>query len=203
MRQKNKPICQKAYGCIHVKVGYETDVARMIATIYPEVEAYAILRIKHRRCNGVRSYSNDVMVPGYILFFANVDTQVSKFLTVANVNSVLKYDECDWHLRGDDLLFSEWIFKNEGLIGVSSAFMENDKIKIIDGPLKQIEGKIIRINKRSRNAQVILGFKQQDFNVWLPFEWIEKKVVRDTVHRKNSNQTISARSPCALESILT
>ena len=174
MQQASTTMCNKAYGCINVKVGDEVKVASVIHNIFPDVEVHAIMMMKHKRCKGVRSYSCDVMVPGYVFFNANADAPVSKFLTITSVNRILKYDNSDWHLRGDDLFVSKWIFDNNGVIGISVAFMEGDVVRIVDGPLKQVEGKIVRINKRSRSAMVLLGFRQQAFKVWLPFEWMEK-----------------------------
>jgi transcription termination/antitermination protein NusG len=174
MKLESELICEKAYGCINVKAGEEKKVAKMIQTAFPGVEAHSIMKMKHRRSKGVRSYSSEIMVPGYILFSAFKDMQVSQFLSITSVNRILTYEDHDWHLRGDDQFFSNWIFNNNGMIGISVVFMEGDEIKIIDGPLKQIEGKIIRINKRCQNALVVLGLKQQTFNVWLPFEWMKK-----------------------------
>ncbi len=194
MQLNPTPICNKAYGCINVKVGSEMNASKMIRSIFPEVEVHAVMKIKHRRSNGVRFYSYEVMVPGYILFYAPMDMQVSKFLALTPVNSILKYDDLDWHLRGDDLLFTEWVFQNKGIIGISVALMENDEIKIIDGPLKQMEGKIVRINKRSRSAQVMLGFKQHEYYVWLPFEWMEKAAERDCEACPQIDITIGTRN---------
>jgi transcriptional antiterminator NusG len=174
MQTESETIHQKAYGCISVNVGDEVTTAMMIRNSLPDIEALAIMKVKHNRCKGFRSNSCAVMIPGYILFSANSDVSISQILTIHSVNRILKYDNSDWHMRGDDLLFSKWIFDNNGTIGVSVAFIENDEIKILDGPLKQVEGKIIRVSKRSRCAQVALGLKQQVFKVWLPFEWMEQ-----------------------------
>ena len=172
MQFEPNAMCDKAYGCINVKVGDEKKVAQMIHTIYPEVETCVVTQVKHKSREGVKSYAFDIMLPGYILFYTKEDTPVSQFLSITSVQHIVIYDDRKWHLRGDDLFYAKWIFENKGTIGVSVVFMENDVIKITEGPLKDIKGNIIRIDKRNRNALVSLGFGQQTYKVWLAFEWM-------------------------------
>ena len=86
---------------------------------------------------------------------------------------ILTYDDNTWQLRGDDLLVAKWIIENNGMIGVSKLYCEGDNIRIVDGPLKKIEGRICRIDKRNRNALVSFGIFEQTFKVWLAFEYLE------------------------------
>lgn len=52
--------------------------------------------------------------------------------------------------------------------------MEGDTIHIVDGPHKEIKGKIKRIDKRNRNALVSFGLQQQRMKAWIAFERLER-----------------------------
>lgn len=174
MQNDTQSAQENAYGCIHVKVGDEEDVAKTIEKLFPEIEVYTIKQLKHKSRNSQRSHSTNNMLPGYILINADRAFPVSRILSISSVYSILSYDNHEWYLRGEDLFFAEWIFENRGLIGISVVYAQGDEIRIIDGPLKAVEGKIIRIDKRNRNAQISLGCKLNDIKVWLAFEWIVK-----------------------------
>lgn len=167
---------EMAYGYLHVRTGSEKQVADIINTVFPEVESLAISQTKHKSCKGVRSYSSSIMVPGYILFRTDKKTQVSHLRTLSAVFRILTYDDKKWYLRDQDLFCAKWLFDNKGSIGVSVVFIEGDEIQVIDGPLKEVKGRIIRIDKRNRNALVALGLHQETSkNVWLAFEYLDKK----------------------------
>lgn len=176
MQFEPNTILNKAYGCINVKVGDEHKVANMIHSIFPEVETCVVKQVKHRSRQGIKTYIYDIMLPGYILFYTKEDAPVSQFMRITSVQHIVIYDDSKWHLRGDDLFYAKWVFDNKGTIGISDVFIENDEIVINEGPLKDMKGRIIRIDKRNRNALVSLGFRQQSFNVWLAFEWMKGAV---------------------------
>ena len=58
-------------------------------------------------------------------------------------------------LQGNDLTYYS-CFRNDGeVLGISQAhFDENQRIKIINGPLLGFEGKIIRVNRRCKRVTV-------------------------------------------------
>ena len=174
MQNDDQSTYEKAYGCIQVKVGDEEDVAETIEKLFPEIEVHTIKQLKHKSRGSIRSHSLNNMLPGYILINADSEFPVRKILSISSVFSILNYENHEWHLRGEDLFYAKWIYENKGLIGISMVYAEGDEVRIMDGPLKAVEGKIIRIDKRNRNAQISLGCKLNDIKVWLAFEWMEK-----------------------------
>ena len=49
--------------------------------------------------------------------------------------------------------------------------MEGDRIKIIEGPLKDYEGVIKKVNKHRRSAMVEMKVGEHIKNVWMSFQW--------------------------------
>ena len=70
-------------------------------------------------------------------------------------------------LEGNDLAYYSSFRTSGETLGISSArFDENQRIKIVDGPLLGFEGKIIRVNKRCQRVtveiQMLGGSKKVD-----------------------------------------
>jgi hypothetical protein len=86
---------------------------------------------------------------------------------------LLRSHEGEWPLRGADKNFAQLVFKNNGTLGVSKARRIGDKVHMHSGPLKDMEGKIIRIDKHSRNGQVEFNFDNLVWKVWLAFEYMD------------------------------
>lgn len=57
-----------------------------------------------------------------------------------------------------------------GVIGVSGAIHEKDKVKIICGALKDTEGVIVKLDRRNKLAKVSLNI---GFNLWLSYDWLD------------------------------
>jgi transcription antitermination factor NusG len=78
-------------------------------------------------------------------------------------------------LSGDDERYARWVFSQNGLIAMSEACLEGDRVRIVRGPLKDLEGQILKIDKRNRNGQVMLTFNNRIVKAWLGFEFVEKE----------------------------
>lgn len=162
------------YGCLYVRAGREQKTVDMIQRFFPDVKALAVGQLKHQSKNGVKSIVNSILLPGYVLFQADKDFEVRRFYSMEHVVRLLKYEDLSWALRGDDLAFAQWIYRLNGLIGLSKAYREGTMVRIKEGPLKDFDGQIIRVDSRNRNAQVSFGFDKQAFTAWLAFEWMEE-----------------------------
>lgn len=54
-------------------------------------------------------------------------------------------------------------------------FDENDRIVVIEGPLKGMEGNIIKVDRRKQRAKIQLNFHGSTYTLDLSFEDISKK----------------------------
>jgi len=62
------------------------------------------------------------------------------------------------------------------IIGKSTAkYNENDKIAVLDGPLKGLEGLIVKVDRRKRRVKVRLNMYEDSFLVDFAFDLIEEK----------------------------
>lgn len=173
---------QESFGCLYVRAGKERKTVDLLRRLHPEISAFSISQMKHQSQKGVKTVTDAILLPGYVLFQADTEFEVQQFYRLESVVRLLKYEDRSWMLRGDDLAFARWIFRMNGVIGLSRAYREGTMVRITEGPLKDFAGKILRVDSRNRNAQVSFGFDQQVFTAWLAFEWMEEEEKRRFLH---------------------
>ena len=93
-------------------------------------------------------------MPGYVFFDADTEPAWNRILKDSAVLKLLSYGDGEYALRGTDLEFIDWIKKNNGIIEMSSAVKVGSMIEFVAGPLKDMNGKIIKINRSRRQVQV-------------------------------------------------
>ncbi len=161
------------YGCLFCATGKEQQVAERIHVQCPQVATIVMRVEKHKSDHGRKSRTQAIVLPGYVFFYAPADFEPRRFFPVEHVIRVLTSDEGVWQLRGEDARFAQWLFQYDGLLGFSRAYREQERIRIVTGPLKDMEGQIVRVDKRGRSGQVRLNFNGRQVLVWLGFELID------------------------------
>lgn len=128
--------------------------------------------------SGVWTVKTHPLIPGYVFIYSETPIEPHVFYRCERVTHLLGYAEqthIEYALLGEDLDFARWILLHEGHIGVSRAMLVGDKTKIIDGPLKQYEGEILKIDRRRRSALIAVSVGEMIRNVWLSFHWMTLK----------------------------
>lgn len=165
---------RNAYGCIFCLTGRERVVADRIQCVCPEVRAAAAMQEKYKSVNGIKSKIQAVVLPGYVFFEAPDDVNAITHFPRADIVRILRGNDQDWRLTGSDYTFAKWLFSYDGCIRFSTAYREGDRIRIASGPLKDMEGRIRRIDKHGRSGLVSLKFNNRDVKLWLGFDLIER-----------------------------
>lgn len=160
-----------AYGCVFCITGKEQFVANQIEKACPAVRAVTLRQMKYKTNKGVKTREEDIVLPSYVFFKAPSDAEPVLEFPRQNLIRILTNDNI-WKLCGEDKRFVQWLFQYDGLLGFSQAYQEGARIRIISGPLKDMEGQIARVDKRGRSGQVILTFHGKSVPVWLGFELI-------------------------------
>lgn len=159
------------YGCVFCRTGREKAVARALEQRYPGLEATALSQVKHRSEKGIKSTEEKILFPGYVFFrVADSESTPSGVAHVSDVLRVLVGMTGEWALRGEDERFAAWIFENGGVIGMSIAHKEGARVIVRSGPLKDFEGQVVKIDRRSRNGLVELRFDDRVWKIWLGFD---------------------------------
>ena len=164
-----------ACGCLFCITGKECLVAMRVRTLYPQIHAVAVRKEKYLTREGRKLRTEAVLLPSYVFFEAAGDADVSALAELQDVIRILTMDTGVWQLQGEDERFARWLLGYDGLLSFSQAHREGDRIRILRGPLKDMEGRIVRVDKRGRSGQVLLNFNGREIPVWLGFELVEEE----------------------------
>lgn len=168
-----------AYGCIFCLTGKEIAVAADIQRRCAQIRAIAVRQNKRFTHGGVTTLREVVLLYGYVLLEAPENAVLHEALKQVDSITILTDTDGDWRLYGKDEDYARWAFSYHGLIGLSRAYRVGEQIQIVDGPLKDLEGKISRIDRRNRSGQVTLQFWGKEIKVWLGFEIIEEHTANE------------------------
>ena len=166
---------REAYGCIFCRTGNEQRLVRSIQRDYPEIRALAAAKKRMRRQGKMLIEEQVPLFPGYIFFCADSGFAPRNLIYKEDVFRILHDSRGFWQLTDEDADFARALFEQNGVIGLSKAYYEGDRIRIVEGMLKMYEGRILRVNHRSHTAQVCVGVAGQEVTVWLGFELIDKE----------------------------
>lgn len=115
------------------------------------------------------------LYPGYLFVIGELRQIFIKKIT--SVNGVIKFvgqknNPSTINLEEKRLILS--ITTGKGIAEYSKVIKEGTKIKIISGPLKELEGKILSVDRRKQRAVVGLPLLNSIVNTTLSFEYIKE-----------------------------
>ena len=157
----------------------EVDLAEELNGKYDDLYALVLKRMMHRSDHGKKWDEESVLIKGYVFIYVPKGYDIRYIRSDNNPYRILKWQLELGKLFGDDYRYSEWVLQQDGLIGVSKAIKVNEMVKIVDGPLADFEGYIVKYSKRNRNCLVEVNFMNQTIRTWLPFEWTDQNYIMD------------------------
>lgn len=178
-------------GCFYCRNGKENEVIQRFGMSFPDAKAISPIRIKYRRTKEGATEEKVRLLPGYVFFqmteygpqlVDGVDellVALNLFTRTENVIRLLRYSDGGWRLFGADDLFAEMLFKADGTIGLSQAYFDKgDRIRILEGFLKNYEGNITSVNRKHKLVDVVVDLQGKRVTMRLGYELVEP--VQDT-----------------------
>ena len=182
--QTQKVLCSR--GCFFCKSGKEADVIRHFNMTFPNGKAIVPTRTKIRRTREAAIEERVPLLPGYVFFEITedgtpapgiIDAVLKALLDFSRNDSVLKllrYSDGTWRLYGTDNLFAEMLFRTGGNIGLSQAYFDRgDRIRILDGYLKDYEGYITSVNRKNKTVEVTVNLQGKKVIIKLGYELVD------------------------------
>lgn len=161
-----------SFACGFCLTGHEKRIAGIINDRYPDVKALAAEKMSRRRQGGEWLTETKILFPGYVFCATDAEKLPD---TLAREGLRFLLTDGSWQLQGEDEAFAKKLFEQNGVLGFSSACFVNGRIRILDGPLKDYEGKITRVDRRFRSCEVTVTVAGRETRVWLGYELVEPK----------------------------
>ena len=177
LKQRKIELISSGYNayCLFVLAGQEINIADEINNNYPYSIATPLTKMSHRSRRGYKYDIQEVLLSSYVFVYLPKDRDIFKIQTSRFKFRILEKDANKGALIDQDLEYANWVLEVGGLISVSEAIKYNGKVKIVGGPLKRLEGKIVEYSRRSRNCCIEIELMNQIIKTWLPFDWVDAK----------------------------
>lgn len=156
--------------CIFCKSGSEDMVAEKIAALCPSLEAIIPVRTFQEKRKGIWMSTSQHLIPGYIFLYDRENTKLHKVGQLLDVYKILDYETGVRALNGIDYQYAMWIYRHCGNMETSRVVMEGSRVIVLDGPLADVTGTIVRIDRHKRRAWVEFDFQGKKRTVSLGIE---------------------------------
>ena len=167
------------YYVLQVAPGLEDQTERLIkntikAGVYER--CFHPMRRMQKKIRGSWKDLHEKLLPGYVFITSSQIGELYEELKRVPVLTKLlgKDGECFPALCEEEV---QWLEQMEGgtlEVGLSQVTVEQDEIRILSGPLKNVEGKIKKIHLHKRTAAVEVDFLGRKRVVYLGIEIIER-----------------------------
>ena len=157
--------------CIFCEVSKESKVEKHLKHLGYTVISALVERNIFRHNKITKEFRS--LIPGYVFFENEHEPEWEEILKNKHIYYSLHYGDNDKRLKNEDLHFTRWLKGNNGRIKISKVKKVGNRIKIVEGPLMDLEGKVIKINKRQKCAGVKIEGEGIKNIIWLSYEIME------------------------------
>lgn len=160
--------------CLFCETGKET---RVVHAIHEGGLGRAIFahRARFIRRGGKWDMVNMPLLPGYVFVYSQqAEARGFDARGIPHVIRALRYEDDGEALMGSDLRFADWLWRLNGEIGVIRTVKVGDRVEIADGVFRELQGKILHVNRRQRKVFVALDTRSIPIRTWLAYEQVER-----------------------------
>lgn len=166
--------------CLFCKTGSEKMVAELInrcgwgRAIFGEK-----VKILHKS-HGPEERQLLPLLPGYVFIYMGGETgdgrlTRSDYLGINGVICLLTYGETQQEdLIGRDLDFANWLWRCGGRVEVMKAIQVGDWVEINDPLFMELQGTIVRMDRRKKSVTVKLASETGDKFITLSYDVVQK-----------------------------
>ena len=167
------------YFVIHVKTRSEKDFLTRVKSIIDEGEARFIwlrrsLRIR-KRGDWIETLAP--IFPGYLFVEAD-EISTEFFLKIKPIPSFFRFLQSNENIEplseGDKRLLLHFLSFGQVVEKSVVYFDEGKRIRVLSGPLKELEGRIVKVDRRKGRVKVKLDMFENSFLIDFGFEALEK-----------------------------
>jgi len=166
------------YYVIQVQTRKEDKYLHLAANIIEENQVHLLwprrnLRIRRR---GIWKKYLAPIFPGY-LFIESEKISPELYSQIKRIPGFLRFLKDNHNIeplaKRDQELLTHFLSFGEVVDRSKVFFDENKRIRVLQGPLKGLEGKIVKVNRRKGRARVELDLYEESFLIDFGFELLE------------------------------
>lgn len=167
------------YYVIQVLTTGEDEFAKRVRMIHPELNFIIPARSLHVQRKGRRRVEISPVFPGYVFLETEfLEPGGTRYRTIRTTPGFFRFlrdntDITPLDARDRKMLLHFAAFKGDRSIS-KVTFDENDRIVVLEGPLKGHEGMIIKVNRRKRRAKILLDLYGDSFTIDFGFDVVER-----------------------------
>jgi transcriptional antiterminator NusG len=170
------------YYTIQVKTVSETKFIRLYRATHQDVPLKFYFPQRRMMIRKAGKMHEDIksIFPGYVfLELAENEKIVDYYWDIKHTDGFFRFLKSNTNieaLSGRNLeTVLHFILLKDAMAGISKVtFDENQRIAVAEGPLKGLEGSIIKVDKRKGRAKIKLDLYDDSFTIDLAFEMLEK-----------------------------
>ena len=148
--------------CLMCRTGTEMKVCRQIHKHYPDLEAFVPIRIIEEKRKRVWQSFEKILLPGYVFLYTETELPHDLIRSISHTYKILVYEKGFRALQDEDREYALWLYRHQGTIASSKILQEGNAITVVEGPLKDLYGKIIKLDRRKRKAWVSFVFDGEE-----------------------------------------
>jgi hypothetical protein len=157
--------------CLFCRSGTELRLSEAIERRHTHIRALAAIQEKHRYIDRRYEIDRQAFLPGYLFLYSKEEVEFESIQRIGDVYRFLSDSEGISELQGSDRAFAEWLWMNDGIVGISRISLENGDLRIHSGPMQHFAKDIVRLDKHTKNALVRMRFLDEEGDMWLAFEF--------------------------------
>ena len=136
--------------CLFCKSGQEGMIIELLKR--SGYSAFSPLSVRNKPDAGGLRRTKARLLPGYVFFDADEAPDWENIRRYSGVLKILRYEDGNCALRGEDLAFVDWLRRYEGMVDVSQVIKVGTKIAFVGGPLVGMEAKVLKVNKSRKSV---------------------------------------------------
>ena len=127
-------------------------------------------QIQHTWQNGKMADRSRDLLPGYLFLYCEEPTDISQCRYIPGVLRCLKTSEQDYMLTGSDEAFALMILRMNGVIGKTTVYEEDARIRLTEGAFTGLDAVIRKVDHRARRMQIEIPFARTLVKTWVEYE---------------------------------
>ena len=167
----------ESWHALFVTTGHEEKIRKALEKTFGNQMKFIVPKRELReRKSGKWHIVKRTLFPGYVLIKGRITIETHyRIKEIPMLANLLKDESGPLKIEEKELEVLNILISNkDGTVGISTAYIENEKVKVANGPLVGLEGYIQSIDTRKGRAKIKIDFLGDTRIVQLGIDFIDK-----------------------------